>query len=399
MFSIDGIRKCWDHLRVCGADLKMHRPEAAVWGSSPRVRSGRSRVRRSRVRARIISACAERTNTGKAPKPRDRDHLRVCGADCGCDRGAAALLGSSPRVRSGLAHLHQVAKVAGIISACAERTDAVRVEPVRDGDYLRVCGADELARRAQRVPGGLSPRVRSGPPEKPRHRRNRGIISACAERTPPSHGMPGRSADYLRVCGADMKRHLIKDFVAGLSPRVRSGPVSPRDVVPRNGIISACAERTSATTGTRCTKWDYLRVCGADVCTSRLSRPLMGLSPRVRSGLEDRPDSTAVSGIISACAERTSRRARRSWRLVDYLRVCGADLVDLSGQRLQLGLSPRVRSGLRYEDAGVAVGGIISAGAERTVVFYCGLRRSGDMEYLIRALRGVGKRRGYQYLE
>ena len=101
MFSIDGIRKCWDHLRVCGADLKMHRPEAAVWGSSPRVRSGRSRVRRSRVRARIISACAERTNTGKAPKPRDRDHLRVCGADPEGASYMRAQSGLSPRVRSG----------------------------------------------------------------------------------------------------------------------------------------------------------------------------------------------------------------------------------------------------------------------------------------------------------
>ncbi len=183
MFSIDGIRKCWDHLRVCGADLKMHRPEAAVWGSSPRVRSGRSRVRRSRVRARIISACAERTNTGKAPKPRDRDHLRVCGADCGCDRGAAALLGSSPRVRSGLAHLHQVAKVAGIISACAERTGLTPQGLRINGDYLRVCGADVLLCLFGLRVVGLSPRVRSGPGRRLVHACPVGIISACAERT------------------------------------------------------------------------------------------------------------------------------------------------------------------------------------------------------------------------
>lgn len=64
-----------------------------------------------------------------------------------------------------------------------------------------------------------------------------------------------------------------------------------------------------------------------------------------------------------------------------------------------VGLSPRVRSGRILVYDSHLYQRIISACAERTVVFYCGLSRSGDMEYLIRALRGVGKRRGYQYLE
>ena len=64
-----------------------------------------------------------------------------------------------------------------------------------------------------------------------------------------------------------------------------------------------------------------------------------------------------------------------------------------------LGSSPRVRSRrLPYSDTDNQLR-IISACAEQTVVFYCGLGWSGVAEYLIHALRGVGKRRGCQYLE
>ena len=64
-----------------------------------------------------------------------------------------------------------------------------------------------------------------------------------------------------------------------------------------------------------------------------------------------------------------------------------------------VGSSPRVRSGRRILVSVAVFPGIISACAERTVVFYCGLGWSGVAEYLIHALRGVGKRRGCQYLE
>ena len=83
----------------------------------------------------------------------------------------------------------------------------------------------------------------------------------------------------------------------------------------------------------------------------------------------------------------------------DHLRVCGADEFDIRSKLNGDGSSPRVRSGRVADRSATARGGIISACAERTVVFYCGLGWSGVAEYLIHALRGVGKRRGCQYLE
>ena len=144
---------------------------------------------------------------------------------------------------------------------------------------------------------------------------------------------------------------------------------------------------------------DYLRVCGADLKIVQTAPPFRGLSPRVRSGHRVARVVPGGMRIISACAERTWSTCPVSVSNWDYLRVCGADNATKTLVMLLAGLSPRVRSGRHAADAGLVSGGIISACAEQTVVFYCGLSRSGDMDYLIRALRGVGKRRGYQYLE
>ena len=225
------------------------------------------------------------------------------------------------------------------------------------------------------------------------------IISACAERTWTRSNPRSPRRDHLRVCGADLCTVLVMAYGAGSSPRVRSGRWH-HTVCPAHGrIISACAERTclsgTATRGTR----DHLRVCGADYRPSWTAMRHPGSSPRVRSGRRPVVGIFRGLGIISACAERTSSCAEGPRGVGDHLRVCGADDFKLSVAFDRLGSSPRVRSGLHdlLHSAGSA--GIISACAERTVVFYCGLSRSGDMEYLIRALRGVGKRRGYQYLE
>ena len=51
------------------------------------------------------------------------------------------------------------------------------------------------------------------------------------------------------------------------------------------GIISACAERTSRTPASRCRSRDHLRVCGADPLNAFLIALTAGSSPRVRSGL------------------------------------------------------------------------------------------------------------------
>ena len=110
----------------------------------------------------------------------------MCGADCLLQVMFTRLLGSSPRVRSGPGYLPVQPYVAGIISACAERTSSRHI----------------VWRLFFR------------------------IISACAERTSPAPPSARSTGDHLRVCGADFGTARGGGTHEGSSPRVRSGPQS-----------------------------------------------------------------------------------------------------------------------------------------------------------------------------
>ena len=307
--------------------------------------------------------------------------------------------GSSPRVRSGLGAQHVHAVAGGIISACAERTECADAVGDVVRDHLRVCGADIRRTMATVLLSGSSPRVRSGPNRRGAGREGSGIISACAERTPGSASSTRRRRDHLRVCGADDFIRRCREGKHGSSPRVRSGPLAARHQRDAAGIISACAERTNSARWAGPRSRDHLRVCGADFAAAWSWAMPMGSSPRVRSGPVAAEARSEPSGIISACAERTEVMARSNVPPEDHLRVCGADMERAGESPFDVGSSPRVRSGHTVGRVCGCRVGIISACAERTVVFYCGLGWSGVAEYLIHALRGVGKRRGCQYLE
>ena len=111
-----------DHLRVCGADIECPESRLGWWGSSPRVRSRHGNVIVDTTGDGIISVCAEQTSHCSTSARFRRDHLRVCGADLRLHRASKLDEGSSPRVRSRpFPPLHDRA-VVGIISACAEQT-------------------------------------------------------------------------------------------------------------------------------------------------------------------------------------------------------------------------------------------------------------------------------------
>ena len=152
--------------------------------------------------------------------------------------------------------------------------------------------------------------------------------------------------DHLRVCGADRLITPDTKVLAGSSPRVRSGRPPRRGPGPPHGIISACAERTRTRPGWRRQAGDHLRVCGADRGDDMDMGQTRGSSPRVRSGRQHGIDYRVDDGIISACAERTILWTGNGWRY--------------------RGSSPRVRSGPHGIPPRPAEPGIISACAERT---------------------------------
>ena len=273
----------------------------------------------------IISACAEQTNKDGLCSGYCRDHLRVCGADTEEIENHKRRQGSSPRVRSRRNRSACSGLSRGIISACAEQTKAFCKIPRGTWDHLRVCGADLNRATPSETLMGSSPRVRSRHGVGDVRPGLRGIISACAEQTPRSPPRTSVAWDHLRVCGADSARAFSTPSVMGSSPRVRSRRFGDGFAASGRGIISACAEQTGSTRNDARTRWDHLRVCGADCVAGGHACRGGGSSPRVRS----RPCSSATIRqplrIISACAEQTLAVIPSGRSRTDHLRVCGAD--------------------------------------------------------------------------
>ena len=229
---------------MCGADLPRIPSRGPLAGSSPRVRSRLHVLPAERLDPGIISACAEQTWCRRWTRWLTRDHLRVCGADPEMSMNRSPESGSSPRVRSRLAHLLGGRGAVGIISACAEQTVHHGERARLHGDHLRVCGADTKALEKRADPAGSSPRVRSRLALVDLSDDRAGIISACAEQTTLFKEGKWQSRDHLRVCGADVRDRGVPVVGRGSSPRVRSRHKGQRRKILEFGIISACAEQT-----------------------------------------------------------------------------------------------------------------------------------------------------------
>ena len=238
-------RRVPDHLRVCGADVSQNNAQSA-WGGG------------------ITSACAEQTARCSCRCIRAWDHLRVCGADCRNLRRVAANQGSPPRVRSRPAVRRREHAGPGITSACAEQTLHHQETPARNRDHLRVCGADLETDRVGVAIEGSPPRVRSRRLDDVLLRDRGGITSACAEQTLLSLTGCQAKEDHLRVCGADGDSVTQSGWQSGSPPRVRSRPPLLPGRDRGDGITSACAEQTSFMPCTIQRIRDHLRVCGAD---------------------------------------------------------------------------------------------------------------------------------------
>ena len=173
-----------DHLRVCGADVLHNHLQVGQLGSPPRVRSRRLCRRGQGVAAGITSACAEQTRRSHDRMNSCWDHLRVCGADLVESCELDAVPGSPPRVRSRPFQPCLYVYHDRITSACAEQTGIRTYGRLLAGDHLRVCGADAAAVAVVMLVAGSPPRVRSRRTSGGLVGGLGGITSACAEQTP-----------------------------------------------------------------------------------------------------------------------------------------------------------------------------------------------------------------------
>ena len=145
------------------------------------------------------------------------------------------------------------------------------------------------------------------------------------------------------MCGGTRLLASIAWTSVGLSPRVRGNPINPQPAGSFDRSIPACAGEPRSIRSVTLLSTVYPRVCGGtDVWGCGIMR-LLGLSPRVRGNPPDSPHDIERFRSIPACAGEPPSIRTACFRLRVYPRVCGGTLPGLNANRLEEGLSPRVR--------------------------------------------------------
>ena len=212
--------------------------------------------------------------------------------------------------------------------------------------YPRVCGGTPGRRNTGEPRGGLSPRVRGNQIKALPQGRRKGPIPACAGEPQRPWWRSAWCWAYPRVCGGTISDRRIHVWIRGLSPRVRGNPTVPRVRRQWPGPIPACAGEPPAAAECLCAQGAYPRVCGGTANAGFSTRTTRGLSSRVRGNRGDFGGSVIECGPIPACAGEPPARWLCRALQEAYPRVCGGTQPPSRQSRPVWGLSPRVRGNL-----------------------------------------------------
>ena len=204
-----------------GNSLASSRGAAALVGSSPRVRGTRWRTPPGRRRGRFIPACAGNSRSGATQAAGTPVHPRVCGELTGAPCKDMPAAGSSPRVRGTLTRSAGSIRAHRFIPACAGNSQSAQSIVRCRAVHPRVCGELELEGVVNPYLAGSSPRVRGTPGGLRSLRQCPRFIPACA----------GNSHPPATLCRRGR----------GSSPRVRGTRGRGGSRLLRGRFIPACA--------------------------------------------------------------------------------------------------------------------------------------------------------------
>ena len=270
---------------MCGENGRRPRGRHRIPGSSPSVRGKRPPTTRAAPHTGLIPACAGKTSSPSSRPWCPSAHPRVCGENWTNRGKTMPFEGSSPRVRGKPAFDAKKFVKGRLIPACAGKTTPRRRRARQSRAHPRVCGENSHYEWEGCDCPGSSPRVRGKPRHRTAPRATDGLIPACAGKTtlrPPM--CRGRPA-HPRVCGENAPFACVRSCVSGSSPRVRGKPPG-----------------RPCTTSARAA---HPRVCGENSASELPWFGSVGSSPRVRGKRHDWPVTTDSTGLIPACAGKT----------------------------------------------------------------------------------------------
>ena len=149
-----------DHLRACGAHVRVTAVNKPTSGSSPRMRGSHTGYDGIVLHVGIIPAHAGLTTSLWFSGSARRDHPRACGAHIARPSGVDVSKGSSPRMRGSPNRAGDVKTRHGIIPAHAGLTLHPWRRRYPRRDHPRACGAHKVVARSPALVQGSSPRMR-----------------------------------------------------------------------------------------------------------------------------------------------------------------------------------------------------------------------------------------------
>ena len=261
------------HPRVCGENSQTSSCTSWYSGSSPRVRGKLPTPSLPVSPRRLIPACAGKTSQLLSPGTPSRAHPRVCGENVGGTTTVGTGAGSSPRVRGKLCMSMIVDSTAGLIPACAGKTERRHMRIIGSWAHPRVCGENPLASSSRPASPGSSPRVRGKPCLSEYPARSARLIPACAGKTKFDDTEHADDAAHPRVCGENLSRMTTKIATAGSSPRVRGKQEATTARRRAAGLIPACAGKTGTRSPRAADRAAHPRVCGENKLPINYRRP------------------------------------------------------------------------------------------------------------------------------
>ena len=179
---------------------------------------------------------------------------------------------------------------------------------------------------------GSSPRVRGKRYEPEGGLVRTGLIPACAGKTSSPESSSGPLRAHPRVCGENTARPIPIGSGEGSSPRVRGKRQAQAWQALNRRLIPACAGKTTSRTQTAGASEAHPRVCGENALSRGLIHGLEGSSPRVRGKQARERDPLLFNGLIPACAGKTSFSFLIPRAEGAHPRVCGENRPTVAAQ-------------------------------------------------------------------
>ena len=204
-----------------------------------------------------------------------------------------------------------------------------------------------------------------------------GLIPACAGKTfLPTSFMPPIRA-HPRMRGENMSELVTFGLAPGSSPHARGKRPCISHSFMYSGLIPACAGKTCRKNHHRTTHWAHPRMRGENIPASCKAVTISGSSPHARGKLVRSWATLASSGLIPACAGKTSfmlSAVNRSWA---HPRMRGENRWKPVMVSLLRGSSPHARGKLAPRFQPDFVCGLIPACAGKTLTVSATASRHG----------------------